>query len=972
MDHIENLKSTKIWKRLNNINSRYASNAVIFLQEIIPLLDSITDYFPYYTRHDAIHGFNVLKRMEEIVKPNCFEDSTEICFSPAELYLLICSSYAHDLGMTVLPNEEKQLLSSLEIQKVDGWKTSPKLQKELRETHSKRGGEYIRNNYLKLSVPKPFTSVLDKMMKAHNMNISQLELELQEIPLDGKKTNIKQLACVLCAADALEFSDTRVIDGVIERTKNGTTEEIVQSYRENMKHESIGNCLTISNDEITFAGSFDDPQVLNIAYKMIGEIESWLKEYKHIDNRCRSQILDINPFNIQTYFVPQGFDFERVGVKLNKDNILRLISSDSLWRNNPRAVIKELLQNSIEACRYRKSRSLPFQNYSPEIRLSFNSKCNKLIIEDNGCGMDRHIIRNNFLTVGNSRSFDAAYSKGHDSLARFGIGFWSVFTIAKNATIQTAQFELLAEDENSENKCSGVEFDVSIDELKDYTVFKELKRKAGTKIELSILDEQLQQFFNLFDWVKSFLICSDVNISIYIDDHEEFIPQYIKPPFLEDLIRKVDVDPAGKNKLEVSNNELLLFEWGAMQTAYDNLNVSFGILYRKDSDGRVTFMKKDANFSLNQWGVLDSKSFSGVSGFKVSYSSSHKLPARYFRFALTNVRSPKGLMFDLHRNTLLDTPEKSYLSKEIVKLQLKAISAFLNETNSNNPRDVFHLNRQASMPSDDGFIDYTSTETIDLYSDLICYRVFIVRRNEEGQLMCSEQYFRLKDLLLIKSPLYFYNTSPNKNGHMMSLRYPNNYFGGFTSELGSNNTDHMLPHVTGAALSHLFDVTKQSEINLIDFNKDAAVLYYNSHKPEAYLTGKICPVINVMNGKPLVYRENSQYLSFNSGYIQIFKVNPQDVDLGCSNESIIFKHTIENPRREIMIQRAKINSENNLTQFMFIGHSKSIVINEGSALLDDVITLINNNKINELVVLIELLKSADCGNIDNEVLKYFG
>lgn len=973
MNHIENLKSTKIWKRLNDLDSGYANKSVTFLQQIIPLLDSVIDYFPFYTRHDAIHGFNVLKRMAEIVKPACIEggDKNDLSFSRSELFLLICSAYAHDLGMTIFPNEERELLELLQIKKINGWKTDTKLQKYLRETHSKRGGKYISENYEKLNVPMPLTGFLDKMMKAHNMDINQLESELEEIPLDSKSSDLKQLACVLCTADALEFSDTRVIDGVIDRTKNGTTAELIISFRENMKHESIGNCLSISDGGIKFAGSFNDPHVLNLTYKTIDEIELWLKEYKYIDNKCRNQILNINPFNIQTNFISQGFDFERIGVQLNKDNILKLISSDSMWQNNPKAVIKELLQNSIEACRYRRSRTLPFQDYNANIKLKFNSQNNTIMIEDNGCGMSRHTIRSNFLTVGNSRSFDTTYSNGHDSLARFGIGFWSVFTIANNAIIQTAPFELLKLDDNSGKVCLGVKFEVSIDELKDYTVFTEKKIQAGTTIEMLIKDEHQQDFFNLVEWVKSFLICSDISISIFINEDEYIIPKYIKSPSLKELIKIDPLDPGGKKEQELIDNELSIFEWGAEKTATDNLNVSFSIIYRKDTDGNITFMKKNENWSLSQWGYLESKYFSGVCGFNVNYASTLTFPSNYFKSSLINVSNPKGLQFDLHRNTLLDTTERKKLISDKAKLEFEAITEFLNTTNSNNPKDIFHLNRQASMPSNDSFYDYSTKEGMEIYSSLICYRIYKISKNNHGEFTYQENYVRFNDLLNFETPIYFYNTSLNK-GPMVSFRYPNTFCNGTSSTREGNKKDGMLPIIANAMLTSLFNQLKVTEVNLIDFNKDAAILYENCPNVEIHLTGEINPVLDPSSNRPLFFSSYDENLSFKNGYIQIFEIQPGSVNFNNEKPSKIFNHKKANSNAYIVIFENKINSPGNKTQFFFLDHSDKIIINKDCSLLIIIKELILTKKINEIVDLIALLKAADSGNVDEKVRVYCG
>ena len=84
-------------------------------------------------------------------------------------------------------------------------------------------------------------------------------------------------------------------------------------------------------------------------------------------------------------------------------------------------------------------------------------------------------------------------------------------------------------------------------------------------------------------------------------------------------------------------------------------------------------MKKNENWSISQWGYLDSKYFSGVCGFNVYYASRLVFPSNYFKFSLININNPKGLQFDLHRNTLLDTTERKKLINDKAKLEFTAM-----------------------------------------------------------------------------------------------------------------------------------------------------------------------------------------------------------------------------------------------------------------------------------------------------------
>ena len=92
--------------------------------------------------------------------------------------------------------------------------------------------------------------------------------------------------------------------------------------------------------------------------------------------------------------------------------------------------------------------------------------------------MPERVILNNFLTVGNSRATEKAYaSEDYAPIARFGIGFWSVFTIAERARIETLAFE----EAGNAGTGGGIEFEIELGDLKDYTVFSTRNRLLGRR-----------------------------------------------------------------------------------------------------------------------------------------------------------------------------------------------------------------------------------------------------------------------------------------------------------------------------------------------------------------------------------------------------------------------------------------------------------------------------------------------------------
>ncbi len=110
---ISELKQTELWNYLYRIDPVYAERAETFVDRIAPVLATIVDYFPYYTRHDAHHGYQVAKRIGQILDPQCLVPESPLALSAQEAYLLIAAAYAHNLGMTVFPGEEDNLRQQL-------------------------------------------------------------------------------------------------------------------------------------------------------------------------------------------------------------------------------------------------------------------------------------------------------------------------------------------------------------------------------------------------------------------------------------------------------------------------------------------------------------------------------------------------------------------------------------------------------------------------------------------------------------------------------------------------------------------------------------------------------------------------------------------------------------------------------------------------------------------------------------------
>jgi molecular chaperone HtpG len=152
--------------------------------------------------------------------------------------------------------------------------------------------------------------------------------------------------------------------------------------------------------------------------------------------------------------------------------------------------LRELISNSSDALdklrfESNKGTELADGNLPLEIIIGFNEKKKIITIADTGIGMSRDELINNIGTIAKSGSADflkqVAESKqdANNIIGKFGVGFYSVFMVAKEVVINTQSFK---KDEPSIIWKS--------DGLGDYEIAEsEKKFKRGTTIEIHLKDD---------------------------------------------------------------------------------------------------------------------------------------------------------------------------------------------------------------------------------------------------------------------------------------------------------------------------------------------------------------------------------------------------------------------------------------------------------------------------------------------------
>lgn len=800
-DPIVELHGTRLYKRLSELSDDHAQRITAFLREIAPLLASTSRFFPYYTRHDAHHGHRVIRRIEQILLPNCLKPRKNCTLGATEIFLLIAASYAHDLGMAVFPGEEEELKKNLALSLAPTWETNSVLQVHLRKNHSKRGGEYIVANADKLKVPINLIAPLDLMMKSHNFSIPELERNLHDpFAAEERVLDVRQLSVILCIADAIEFSDIRVVDGVLDLISRDASEEARESFRENMKHACISDGLAIQKDgRIVVSGTFSNSEVLSLAHHNLDQIEQWITGYCDIDRRSEIPRLLVRPEPMSRRLELSGARFWRLGVRMSKRNVIDLISSNAVWLSNIGAPVRELIQNSVEACRYRNFHSAEADSYVPAISVTFNRSAKTITVKDNGCGMSERVILDHFLTVGNSRATEKAYaSENYAPIARFGIGFWSVFTIAERSSIETRAFEELGGAGGGE----GIDFEVELSDLKDYTVFSPKDSTAGTTVTLHlkpgiVVDE-------VFEQTQRQLLCSEIGITFALDNDRFTIPT-TTPTISDEYLLEAKFPK--KEELGIET-----FKWNG---TLGNTDVAMSLVYRI-SDGRATFVddsRRQIVFGLGSTGPMP-RPRTAICGFQVGARSGPMCfdvtrVGTYF----ANYATPRGIEFSIDRQQLQDTEGSRQFESETAQLVHTGYREFLKTTEALNAESIFELNAQSRLSGGEVADTFTGRELADAYAnypDLLCFKLWAVRQGGDVRTVPPE-YSNLTALAKRSGTIWV-----SQNTYLIPV-------GG--GKFASFDPESLLPFAYFHATNRLKEIGAQEDMFVVASHRVASMLF---------------------------------------------------------------------------------------------------------------------------------------------------
>ncbi len=455
---------------------------------------TIIRHMDEYTLHDDIHLFRVLYLMERLLTKEVIAN-----LSIPERMLLILSAFFHDIGMAP---DEKEVKTWKKV-----WNVSPEIeddeeqklfnqfkrfydarpeQQEIIEKLVKEGNDskasiiksYLLTDFIRQTHAERAREIIDRHWKGQIIyRDTDLTLELANICHSHNEDALKLMsfekdypcgnnsyACLPLLGVILRLAD--ILDFDAKRTPLVLYSHLYVrnpvSIEEWQKHRAIENWV-INPNIIQFSAKCKHPAIEASIHEFCNLIDHELSICNNIIttlnefNQSKSRIIQVKiPFQVTRDKIKTEKDilnnkpiytYRDTKFNLSKRQVIDLLMGTKLY-GNPEVALRELLQNSIDACQLRYAQEVKwgYSKYEPEITVKYYSENGEDILEviDNGTGMDQDIIDNYYSRVGSSfyKSTEFYTLKSETNAdftprSRFGIGVLSCFMVADILIVDT-------------------------------------------------------------------------------------------------------------------------------------------------------------------------------------------------------------------------------------------------------------------------------------------------------------------------------------------------------------------------------------------------------------------------------------------------------------------------------------------------------------------------------------------------------
>ncbi|MBR5630778.1 MAG: Fic family protein [Bacteroidales bacterium] len=486
-------QNTSFWKRTLGLNNKIVEPFRLSYEKARDnatfLLGKIRTDFPNLTVHDITHVDSLWNVADTII-------GKDYDINPLEGYVLGIAFLIHDatLSYETIGGIDK-LRKTIEWQDayadgpgdmdIDEFKKVCDFE-AIRLLHAKKAesilGEVFRrdngttfyiineditvyNNDIPVLISQDtFNETIGKVAASHHWNIDEVESKLSDqidppygVPNEWT-INEQKLACILRCADAGHIDNGRAPDSIYRSlVVNGVSRQHWEAQRK------LGQVREDGTDgtklRITSTKSFEkqDFAAWNVAYDAVRLFDEELKKSNELLKSFGLSFPHLGVAGadskeaLSKYIKTKGWKPCSIGVHTsNVKALIENLGGSKLYgeENKLLVVLRELIQNARDAIQARRKLDDDFGEGRIIIRQLDEDGRHWIEVEDNGVGMSLDCIKNHLLDFGNSywTSSLAKYenpglrSRCFKSVGKFGIGFYSIFMVAKSVEVITRRY----------------------------------------------------------------------------------------------------------------------------------------------------------------------------------------------------------------------------------------------------------------------------------------------------------------------------------------------------------------------------------------------------------------------------------------------------------------------------------------------------------------------------------------------------
>ena len=483
------------------------------------LLRGVTSFMPEYTLHDIAHSIKILDIIDKILP-------SKINLNIVELQILIYATFLHDIGMVINRDEASELKKTNEFEKItiefgQEVKEDEILTELIRRTHVQRSLEYVdkfKKDFASYQIDFKYNKIdvsyyIKNVIESHELPVKNLK-DKTKFPtdklIDNKRVNIQFLAILLRLGDIMDFDIQRTPYFLFKQIniKNQT------SLTEWKKHMAVDG-VEITEDMIEYQATCVDIGT----HRKIEDFLSWIeferKESISLLDEEKNEDYYLNVRKEVKYQItPDGYIYNKLELHLDYEKVLNILMGTNLY-DSVDIFLRELLQNSYDACKYRKElEAREGEDYKPHITIKYSSLDKTLEIIDNGIGIDEDVFKNYVISIGQSYYKSKYFQRDNTEfkpVSNFGIGIISCFMISDSIEI-----------ESKKDEKSAIHYILNVKEK--YIEQKiTTKKRVGTSLKLKLHDDYIEKLEtkSIKQIIEESMAYQPIPITLQIDNQED-------------------------------------------------------------------------------------------------------------------------------------------------------------------------------------------------------------------------------------------------------------------------------------------------------------------------------------------------------------------------------------------------------------------------------------------------------------------